>query len=377
VLNLVTGMPGNGKTLWTIVHVEALRKESGRSVFYNGIAELKLPWTLIPDEDVSRWPELVSDGSIVVIDEAQALYRPRTFGSVVPPYVSALETHRHRGLDIFFLTQNPMLVDTNVRRLVGVHRHVVRPFGLGRAVVHKWENQVKENPERPSSRVGSDSTEFTFPKDAFGLYKSAEIHTHKRSIPRRVWWFLLLLALSVVAIYFVVQRVSDRVASSKSEKKSPVAALAAGSAPPVSVGAKSQPSFLDTGIGFLVSGLARGARNRSLPITKASRNVSPSAYRTETINRERTAVRAAIGEGSAEIVTIAASDVNTRQSRRSTGPRDRARPLRRRQNSIAESRSTGKTGPRIVDGNVRAAATRSSGTAPLRRGPGIGGKRRR
>ena len=49
MLHVITGLPGNGKTLFTLDYVEKLRKQSGRPVYYSSIPELSLPWELLDD----------------------------------------------------------------------------------------------------------------------------------------------------------------------------------------------------------------------------------------------------------------------------------------------------------------------------------------
>jgi len=202
VITLFTGVPGAGKTLYALNYVKAFAEKHGRPVFYSGIANLTLPWTLFGeagdnadkpyDTDASSWDDL-PDGSIIVIDECQRLYRPRGTGSAVPKYVSALETHRHRGLDIFLITQHPMLIDSNVRRLIGQHFHVVRLLGLNRATVHEYPSATEIS---KSALLESVRHEFSYPKESFAWYKSAEVHTHQKRIPMRV--FIMLAAPLVI-----------------------------------------------------------------------------------------------------------------------------------------------------------------------------------
>jgi zona occludens toxin len=205
VITLITGQPGAGKTLHTIVTLAA--SAGGRDVYYSGIADCKVPgW--IELEDPAKWFDLPA-GAIIVIDEAQRHFRPRPQGSAVPAHVARLETHRHAGHDLYLITQHPKLLDTNVRRLVGLHRHVMRAFGAKAAVVHEW-NEVKPDPDL--SREGSIASTWRYPKDAFTLYKSAEVHTHKARIPARVWLIVaspvLLIGCAFVAYWFVARTVN-------------------------------------------------------------------------------------------------------------------------------------------------------------------------
>lgn len=177
---VTTGVPGAGKTLWALTWVKAKAEKEKREVFYSGIKDLKLPWTEI---DPEKWMDC-PPGSIVVIDECQRVFRPRNHGSSVPKHVADLETHRHLGIDLVLITQHPMLMESNVRRLCGLHFHVVRSWGRLKATVHEWPT-IKENCDK--SRDDSVRHEFAYPKANFGLYHSAEVHTHKARIPYHFW----------------------------------------------------------------------------------------------------------------------------------------------------------------------------------------------
>jgi len=207
MIYLHTGVPGAGKTLLTLYLVEQERVRSlsdpafkdfpeGRPVFYHNIKGLQLPgW--IEMVDPLKWYELPV-GSMIVMDEAQDLFRPRHYGSNVPEHVAQLEKHRHRGHDLWLITQSPALVDTNVRNLVGTHRHVMRTFGMKRAVMHEWANGVKLNPGMQGARSMSTKIHMRYPREVFGWYKSAELHTHKARIPARVFLMFGAVIAAVV-----------------------------------------------------------------------------------------------------------------------------------------------------------------------------------
>lgn len=197
MITLITGLPGNGKTLYALWLVQQLAKKEGRQVWYHGIKGLKLDWNVIPtklekingrEEEVPQW-WLCPAKSIIVIDEAQNAgfgVRPR---GQCPEWGQKLETHRHLGVDIYFITQDPSLIDAHDRKLIELHFHVMRSFGMQRAVVHEFR-PVRENVLK--SRKGSIEHRWGYPKEVFGWYTSAEAHTHKRRIPAKVWIFLAL-----------------------------------------------------------------------------------------------------------------------------------------------------------------------------------------
>jgi zona occludens toxin len=197
---LVTGTPGAGKTLRTLWVVENLRRQldkSGtpRDVYYCGIADLNLPW--IEFDDRKKWHDL-PDKSIIVIDEAQKAFRPRASSLAVPDFVEALETHRHRGIDLYVITQHPAMLEQNLRRLVDTHEHLMRKFGSKWATVHLWKG-VKDNCDK--SRKDSIETEFRYPKEVFAWYKSAELHTHRLKIPFKIWLLVAIPFICVAAFY--------------------------------------------------------------------------------------------------------------------------------------------------------------------------------
>lgn len=199
-----TGLPGAGKTLCTIAEVKRLSERDKRPVYYSGISDLKLPW--IELDDPTQWHTL-PQGSIVVIDEAQRVFRPRHQSAAVPEYVAKLETHRHLGIDLYLVTQHPKLLDSNVRRLCGRHVHFVRAFGAQAVTRHEW-GEIRDDPQ---ARDDSVRTLVPYPREAFGWYKSAEVHTHRVRVPWRVL-MLALLPFVIIALGYVTYRGLMRVA---------------------------------------------------------------------------------------------------------------------------------------------------------------------
>lgn len=197
-IELQTGLPGACKTLYTLDRVEKLRKETGRPVFYYGIAIYpeKLPeWTKLEKPDI--WHTCPPE-SIVVIDECQQLFRPRPSGSTVPEYESKLETHRHGGIDLILITQRPRLVSVAVRELAGRHLHAHRVWGSSLTRIKEW-SEVKLNTGAAPERTH----EYKQNKKVYEWYKSAEAHTIKRSIPMKVWVLVAMCIFAPAMFYYV------------------------------------------------------------------------------------------------------------------------------------------------------------------------------
>src|SRR5205809_7156589 len=100
MITLITGLPGNGKTLYALTWLKALAEKDGRTVFYSGITDCMIPgWV---EHEPEKWPELPAN-SVILIDEVQRVMRPRMHGSAVPAHIAQLETHRHKGVDLVLI----------------------------------------------------------------------------------------------------------------------------------------------------------------------------------------------------------------------------------------------------------------------------------
>ncbi len=207
MFTLVTGVPGAGKTLWTLNHLKNGVKypdsDNKRPIFYYGIPDLHpdLGWMLL--EKPLLWFDEVPDGAIVVIDEVQEHFPVRDHRQPVPAGLTAIERHRHRGLDLFFLTQHPSLLDHHARRLVGQHCHLLRNFGAPFSVLYRANELIGDTQDYRLLKKAEKSI-FKYPKDAFKLYKSSELHTHKFRIPKPVFVLLGLLAVVALAVFFFI-----------------------------------------------------------------------------------------------------------------------------------------------------------------------------
>ncbi|OAM29032.1 zonular occludens toxin family protein [Eikenella longinqua] len=143
---------------------------------------------------METWHQWAPDGSILVIDEAQRVFRPRPAGAKVPDYIQALETHRHKGIDIFVLTQHPRLIDVHLRSLIGEHRNISRTM-LGLRRVSYWQRCA--NPEARADVAEAKNSIFLPKKSVFGMYKSASEHTKlKGSVS--AWVYALPVIIVIV-----------------------------------------------------------------------------------------------------------------------------------------------------------------------------------
>lgn len=200
MLYLITGAPGSGKTLHMISMLAKRKDLKDRPLYLDGIPEVdpqKIPHEPIPEGcSVENWYEWLPPNAILVVDECQRHFRPRPNGSKVPQHVSELETHRHKGVDIFLLTQHPRLVDINVKSFVENHKHISKSQ-LGTRRI--WEWQRCANPDNKGDINTALVRPYRLDKSAFGLYKSAEVHTKIKTGRSNILWFFPLSVIFLLA----------------------------------------------------------------------------------------------------------------------------------------------------------------------------------
>ncbi|MFT0141131.1 zonular occludens toxin domain-containing protein [Alcanivoracaceae bacterium MT1] len=203
---LITGKPGSSKTSHAIdfvLHDKAFAVEGSktrRPVYYRGIRDLTLDWHELTDSETENWPEHVPDGAVLVVDEAQEIWPVRPSSKSVPRGVAALETHRHHGWDVIFISLDPSLLDANARKICNEQFHYSRPFGAPFIIeYHSGSGYV--NPASRTDLASCVQKKKRLPKRVWGLYKSAEVHTHKFRPPKLLYLVLAGSALAVFLIY--------------------------------------------------------------------------------------------------------------------------------------------------------------------------------
>lgn len=182
---------------------------------YTNIKALKIPYTrpLIHD-----WRD-APDGSVFVLDEVQ-LVEPYSNKKSEDKIILDLTIHRHRGFDFYFITQAPRFLHPVVKELVGCHYHITRPYGWTPKVYQY--GSARDNPNALINKVNCEA-KFTFkPSDRiFTLYKSTTINTHKKRIPRFIFFILAFVLVMIYLFYHFAFRDNvfyDQVGNSLSGK---------------------------------------------------------------------------------------------------------------------------------------------------------------
>lgn len=211
-LYLITGTPGAGKTLNTLRMVHKRAEEEDRNVFYYGI-------DLIRDNpakiDFSRWIEMqgvdtanelgaitphswqqAPDGAIILIDECHFYYPPASPNAKLPDFIMDFAIHRHRGFDIYLITQGPARINSAIKDWVSPHIHFRKIWGR---VVRSYENEVCVNDIRNVRAISDAAIKRRVSEDKrwFGAYVSASVHTKNKRTPIKLL-FMAFFPLFVV-----------------------------------------------------------------------------------------------------------------------------------------------------------------------------------
>lgn len=200
MITLMTGLPGAGKTLRAIT-LAMEQVAQGREVYELGVNGMNHAASGIkpaPFDDLEQWRSLPT-GSVLLVDEVQRWLKPRGAGAAVPDWIEAFTRNRHYGVDLWFVTQDPLLIDAYPRRLVNYHHHVVRLEGnYERARVYRKEGIMPLKDGIPPASASFEL--WPYPQQNYALYKSAEEHTVKRYLPQRIQLAIAGLLFCLVMI---------------------------------------------------------------------------------------------------------------------------------------------------------------------------------
>lgn len=264
MMYLISGQPGNGKTLRAMSMALEFYEQNRQQVkegnaqprrFFTNIAGAtveegadafpwmeKLPehndWTQLPDGSFVIYDEAHSDGNTQGLERYGKLF-PSTGkpGESDDPRVRAMSTHRHRGFDLVFVTQWPNKIHHQVRTLIGSHTHMNRSFGMQRAGVLTW-SRVQSDPYDEKVRDKAEEEIWAYPKALYARYRSATLHTasHKFKVPKKVWQALSVTIALVLGVWMIYAFIIKPPSAPKKADQGAGALPAAGALAPLGAG---------------------------------------------------------------------------------------------------------------------------------------------
>lgn len=203
---LFTGRPGQGKTLFACDFLDNNKDFHGRPIYYYNFNNLKFNWVKLTEEQIKNWFEFLPENSVLFVDEAQDVWPP--IGQKDRPLLySQLNKHRHRGIDIVLVTQEPMLIDSKIRPLVAVHYHYLKhPNYL------PWIKKSRQfrfdgccqTPQNESNLKRADLVHRNHPTQYFGYYKSSSGTSRKTFASAKFYAAVLFILIAIPFLYFSI-----------------------------------------------------------------------------------------------------------------------------------------------------------------------------
>lgn len=213
MITIITGTPGAGKTLFLLnLLLKETRPEKGktrRPIYFHNVQDVDLNFFHGKQlDDPKTWHSL-PEHSVIAFDEGQFAFPQRT-KQEPPEYVKKFAVHRHKGFDIYIVTQDPMNLDVYIRRNCNRHFYIHRILGREAATVYEYDHYESKPQGFHEKLQAISKTPFRYPKKLYTRYKSATQHTVKKRTPIRLY-FLPILAIAVVGlIWFAIHRLTNR-----------------------------------------------------------------------------------------------------------------------------------------------------------------------
>lgn len=246
---LVTGKNGHGKGQFIIREILQLQKENGkrekqgkprRRIFTNihGVNVFPnkplIDCEPLPDnpliffgkqDDPNNPPPegyfIPPVGSIFIFDEAQEFdwIKNKSGALSNDVRVRSLETHRHAGLDVYFLTQSPNYIHSHIQGLVSPHYYVERSMGLATSNVFKYGNYQKSPSSATTKKHADDHKIIKLGKKYGQYYKSSAEHNMKNSIPLKLKIVLAVFFACCAWTYYSFNKVDTNRQKDKQERE--------------------------------------------------------------------------------------------------------------------------------------------------------------
>lgn len=226
MIYLITGTPGTGKTsyvlhMWLDNKNKIFTYEDGtpRPLFFNhidGLNARELKAHEVSDDEIrsGSLKEILPEGAVLIVDECDYIY-PLRGPKAPPPYVQTLKELRHYGFTLILITQNAMMLDSYVRRLVATHWHIERR-ALGTKIYEF--NSAQENLSETALKL-APSSPYKPDKRTFKLYKSASVHIkHKTKLHIAFKVFPIIIIIAGILIYRALRPAYDAVETATKDK---------------------------------------------------------------------------------------------------------------------------------------------------------------
>jgi len=239
-IELMTGLPGTSKTSRLVSRMLAeSKKPNPRPLVVMGVNGMKPGLAMILD-DPTRWAEItdrsegpctcpliggepnvpkpdgslgfqphthrIPMGALVFVDEAWKWFGHLQDASrqSTPKHVLQLAEHRHMGIDFVWTTQAPAQIYPFARSQIGTHTHIVRKAGTKFCDTYTW-SELQEDVKSDGKRAVALQSTDRMPTDGWEWFLSAQEHTIRTKLPKRVFVIPLAIIGAAIAAWIAYQ----------------------------------------------------------------------------------------------------------------------------------------------------------------------------
>jgi Zonula occludens toxin len=174
--------------------------EINPSASFEQVKNLNLHWTYF--DEPTAWYTLPRPFRLV-IDECQRFFPPRGVNPKKPKHVEEFQTFRHSGCDVILVTQDWKFLDSDVRKLAVNHIHFVRNLGGSMIVQYSQIGDGAQDFKDYHARQAAQKKTFKRDSNFYGLYHSADRHTYKFEVPKKLYFMALGLVFLIACIWFL------------------------------------------------------------------------------------------------------------------------------------------------------------------------------
>lgn len=164
------------------------------SITYQDIEHLDLSWTKFDDPTEIH---TIPAGAVALVDEVQNIWPPRPSSRAMSEDVKFVTTHRHRGNDLVYISQDFLDTDQIIRRRMQQYVHY--EFAGG-----DWLYQYSHNkgfdPKNKTDLAAAEEKKVKRDNKYYGVYLSSVKHTQKPKIDPRLKKGLTMIISAVLGI---------------------------------------------------------------------------------------------------------------------------------------------------------------------------------
>ncbi len=208
MISIVYGVPGSGKTYYSVYRLSKILKNNDNFVLISNIENLKIDHLKLDDlinnyggldnffnVDCEFWKQDLEKKKLLFIDEAQRYFNKRFFSSTVFFF---FQYHRHLNIDIYLITQSYKTLPTELVVLCELLVQAVPPSF--RIFGNSFRYLVKDL----ETHETVDKFDIPFDRSIASLYTSALVVDKNRKMTYTQKYVLISVVLVVVALFVLL-----------------------------------------------------------------------------------------------------------------------------------------------------------------------------